>query len=60
MILASKQERNMRVEICMSCEDRKEVLGVSTCGLCGCPIALKTKPKNNYCDIGKWAAEQRK
>lgn len=39
-----------RRKICKSCDKNK--LGV--CTMCGCPIAMKPRVKDEYCDLGKW------
>jgi hypothetical protein len=46
-----------RLEICSKCEHKahNETLGLTLCGLCGCPLNKKSfSPKANACDIGKW------
>jgi len=44
----------IRRNICSECEHLKVIVGVKTCGVCGCVIWMKTQLKNTECPIGKW------
>jgi hypothetical protein len=45
-----------RIEICNSCENKKEV-PIIHCGLCGCALKAKIySPVENACPAGKWAS----
>ena len=39
-----------RRAICKTCPSRK----VFVCGECGCPIPMKSRVKDEYCDLKKW------
>ena len=42
-------EAKRRVEICASCEHAKDDLGVPRCGICNCPLAMKTRSAKSEC-----------
>lgn len=53
-IIASKESRQKRLDICNVCQDADDVLGQKYCRNCGCVIALKVKFEGQECPIGKW------
>lgn len=44
----------IRREICESCEHKKVMVGVNTCGKCGCALWPKTIAPVSKCPIDKW------
>tara|TARA_R110002020_G_scaffold79419_3_gene199098 strand:- start:4807 stop:5031 length:225 start_codon:yes stop_codon:yes gene_type:complete len=42
-------EAKRRAEICASCEHAKDDLGVPRCGICNCPLAMKTRSAKSEC-----------
>lgn len=51
-IKLSEEERNIRYDICKSCEWL--FTPTNSCKKCGCFMALKTYMPNQSCPIGKW------
>jgi len=47
-----EEERNVRYDICKSCE--WFFTPTSSCRKCGCFMAVKTYMPNQSCPIGKW------
>lgn len=54
MSLASTQDRDARVAICLACSSLRRGM-IFTCKLCGCPIRTKTALASNECPAGKWS-----
>lgn len=53
--IENEDSRIARINICNSCEHKKETLIVgSTCELCKCPILSKVYVRIAKCPIGKW------
>lgn len=51
---AQKELASLRMDICNECE-HKQVIAITRCGLCGCPLGGKVySPKQNACPAGKW------
>lgn len=53
ILLASKEEKKQRLDICKKCEFVKNKV-LLRCGKCECLLNLKTKLKEVVCPIGKW------
>jgi hypothetical protein len=50
---------NDRMKICMSCENRKDLVTINSvqhyyCAKCNCPLDAKVRAQNEVCPIGKW------
>jgi hypothetical protein len=43
-----------RMAVCRSCSYRGTVLGVETCTVCHCALALKTRIAGSSCPMGRW------
>lgn len=45
-----------RLEVCHSCDQRKETVIGEVCGKCGCPLSKKVfSPRvQDACPLGKW------
>jgi hypothetical protein len=46
----TREQYQMRLEICSPCEDRQE----GACTRCGCNLALKAQGRAFGCPLGKW------
>jgi hypothetical protein len=42
-------EAKRRAEICASCEHAKDDLAMPRCGICNCPLAIKTRSMKSEC-----------
>lgn len=42
-------EAKRRAEICALCEHAKDDFGVPRCGICNCPLAMKTRSAKSEC-----------
>lgn len=54
---ADKEIQNIAKErrgVCNACSSKKELLGVSVCGECFCPLHAKTFSPENSCPLNKW------
>jgi hypothetical protein len=51
----TRTERKERLDICRGCDHFSKRL--STCGICGCFMPLKTTLSNAECPIGLWKAK---
>jgi len=49
--LASEEDREIRVNLCKSCE---KLNTLSFCQICHCYMPLKTYIKTQQCPLGKW------
>ncbi len=54
MLKISKQKRDIRLEICKSCEKFKS----NICIECGCAMTLKTMYADSSCPLHKWGIEE--
>lgn len=43
-----------RLAVCLSCSSRSSFLGVDTCSVCHCALALKTRIPSSSCPQGRW------
>lgn len=53
----TKKEQDLatrRLEICNSCEHRKDFKLGDMCDLCGCILESKTRVKDEKCEMNKW------
>lgn len=57
-LCVSKETRSQRIEICQSCENKKDFSGIELCVLCNCIIPWKTWLKKAECPIQKWGANE--
>ena len=44
----------LRYETCMSCENKKQIVGGHICGICKCPLKAKTKVADEVCPVNNW------
>lgn len=56
---ATEEVSEQRMAICNPCPNAKLIVRVQgvevkKCGLCNCPLAAKTRVKDEKCEIGKW------
>lgn len=49
-VVADSGLRDARLRICAACPSNQG----STCGRCGCVLAVKTRSYNDVCPIGLW------
>jgi len=52
MAFTNKEERDIRLNICRSCD--KIIKATMTCKECGCFMKIKTTLKTARCPINKW------
>jgi hypothetical protein len=45
----NEKEALRRAEICITCSDMRNAMGVLICGQCGCPLAAKTRSSLSDC-----------
>ena len=50
LIFWDSEQAKKRRAICKACPSRKGIV----CGICLCPLPMKTRVKDEYCDLGKW------
>jgi hypothetical protein len=51
-----KELADLRYNICISCDQRGNILGIEKCNKCGCPLSKKifTQKKAETCPLNKW------
>jgi hypothetical protein len=42
-------EAKRRASICASCKHAKNDMGIPRCGICNCPLAMKTRSMKSEC-----------
>lgn len=43
-----------RLEVCNTCDYKKNLAGLEICNECHCPLIAKTRSLDSKCPIGKW------
>lgn len=51
-----KELADLRYNVCLSCDQKKTLLGIEKCNVCGCPLSKKifTQKKAETCPLNKW------
>lgn len=53
-IIASKEETEKRVQVCIACNDNVMLNMVPSCNHCNCSISIMTTLTFKECPLGKW------
>jgi hypothetical protein len=57
-IVAPKYLKELRIETCNSCPDKKSAMNIEYCGICNCPLAGKVTLTQAKCPANKWPSPQ--
>jgi hypothetical protein len=53
-VATTKEQRQVRLDICVECEHKIVYLAIEACGLCNCPLGGKTLLTHAKCPANKW------
>jgi hypothetical protein len=53
-VATTKEQRQVRLDICAKCEHKIVYLAIEACGLCKCPLGGKTLLSHAKCPAAKW------
>jgi hypothetical protein len=56
-ILTTEGEKQIRIDLCNSCEKNMLNNSVPTCDMCACPIEYVTTYKFKICPLNKWGVD---